>query len=287
MSGARAARALEGKAVLVVGGGCGVGRSHALACAAEGARVLVNDLGCDVHGQGSDPDVAESVAAEIRAAGGEAIADATDVAGPDGAEAVVAQAISSFGRLDGLLAAAGTIVDRSVLKMDEVLLDRMIDVHVRGPFALTRVAARAMIDGGAGGSIVLHTAPVAFFGALRQSALGATGGAVMGLVRSAAIELRKHRVRVNAIAPTARTRTTESLPLFRGIAQGSLGPEHVGTLGAFLLSDLAQEVTGEVVGVAGTRLYAFRTRETPGHFGETEPLSPSEIAAAWADITRA
>lgn len=278
---------LEGKAVVVIGGGRGIGRAHALACAAEGARVLVNDLGCDVYGRGEDPSVAAAVVDAIRASGGEAIADGSDVAGMDGAARVVERALAGFGRLDGLLAAAGTIADRTVLKMDDALLERMIDVHVRGPFALTRIAARAMIDRGEGGSIVLHTAPVAFFGALRQSALGATGAAVTGLVRSAAIELRKHRVRVNAIAPTARTRTTEELPLFRGIAPDSLGPEFVGPLGAFLVSDLAAEVTGEIVGVAGARLYAFRTRETPGSFGDGAPLSVSAIAGAWAEITRA
>ena len=280
-------RALEGKVVVVVGGGRGVGRAHALACAAEGARVVVNDLGADVHGRGEDPSVAVAVVDEIRVAGGEAVADSTDVAGAAGAERVIERALTTFGRVDGVLAAAGTIAERTVLKMDGELLDRMIDVHVRGPFALTRIAARAMIDGGNGGSIVLHTAPVGFFGALRQSALGATGAAVTGLVRSAAIELRKHRVRVNAIAPTARTRTTEDLPLFRGIAPDSLGPEFVGPGGAFLVSDLAHEVTGEVVGVAGTRLYAFRTRETPGYFGEGAPLSVPAIADAWAEIIRA
>lgn len=248
--------------------------------------MLINDLGADVHGRGHDPSVAQAVADTIREGGGEAIADSTDVDGPEGAERLIERAVATFGRVDGLLAAAGTVADRTVLKMDDALLARMIDVHIRGPFALTRVAARAMIDAGDGGSIVLHTAPVAFFGALRQSALGATGAAVTGLVRSAAIELRKHRVRVNAIAPTARTRTTEELPLFRGIAPESLGPEFVGPVGAFLVSDLAAEITGEVIGVAGTRLYAFRTRETPGHFGEGAPLSVSAIAEAWAQIIR-
>ncbi len=279
--------ALAGKVVVVTGAGRGVGRAHALACAAHGARVLVNDLGCDVHGAGADEAVAESVAAEIRAAGGEAVADPTDVGSAGGPQRVIDRALASFGRVDAVIACAGIVADRSVLKMDDALLDRMIDVHVRGAFALTRGAARAMLDGGHGGSIVLHTAPVAFFGALRQSALAATGAAITGLVRSAAIELRKHRIRVNAIAPTARTRTTEDLPLFRGIAPGSMGPDFVAPVGVFLASDLALDVTGEVVGAAGPRLYAFRSRETPGHFGEGEPMSPEAIARAWADITRA
>ncbi len=278
---------LEGKVVVVTGGGRGIGRAHALACAARGARVLVNDLGCDVHGRGSDPAVAEEVAQAIRAAGGEAVADATDVAGLEGPARVIERATRELGRVDAVIGAAGVVVDRTVLKMDDALLDRMIEVHVRGGFGLVRAAARAMIDGGHGGSIVLHTAPVAFFGALRQAALAAASAGVAGLVRSAAIELRKHGVRVNAIAPTARTRTTEDLPLFRGIAESSMGPEFVGPVGVFLASERSAEVTGEIVGVAGTRLYALRSRETPGHFGEGSPLSPEAIAAAWADITRA
>lgn len=278
---------LAGKVVVVTGAGRGVGRAQALACAAHGARVLVNDLGCDVHGRGEDPSIAEGVAAEIRDAGGQAIADATDVGSVAGAQRVVDHALSALGRVDAVIAAAGIIADRSVLKMDDALLARMLDVHVVGAFALTRAAARAMIDGGHGGSIVLCSAPAAFFGALRQSALSATSAAVAALVRSAAIELRKHRVRVNAIAPTARTRTTEDSALFRGIAPGSMGPEFVAPLGVFLASDLSLDVTGEVVGAAGTRLYAFRSRETPGYFGEGEPLSPEAIAKAWAEITRA
>jgi NAD(P)-dependent dehydrogenase (short-subunit alcohol dehydrogenase family) len=187
-----------------------------------------------------------------------------------------------------LIAAAGIVADRTVLKMDDALLDRIIDVHVKAAFTLTRAAARAMIaQEGQGGSIVLHTATGAFFGALRQSALAAVGGAIAGFTRAAAIELRKHRVRVNAIAPTARTRTTEGLPLFRGIASDSMGPEFVGPLGAFLASDLAQDVTGEIIGAAGTRLYAFRSRETPGWFGDGRPATPEAVASAWAEITRA
>jgi NAD(P)-dependent dehydrogenase (short-subunit alcohol dehydrogenase family) len=280
-------RLLDGKVVLVTGAGRGVGRAHALACAAHGARVVLNDLGCDVHGHGSDPNVAAAVAAEITAAGGEALADATDVGERTGPERLVALAHDRFGRLDSVFSAAGIVAARTVMKMDEAQLDRMYEVHVRSAFTLVRVAARAMIDGGAGGSIVLHTAPVAFFGALRQSALGAMAAAVAGLARSAAIELRKHHVRVNAIAPTARTRTTEELPLFRGIAPGSMGPEFVGPLGVFLASDLSTDVTGEVIGVAGTRLYALRSRETPGHFGDGAPMTPEAIAQAWASAVRA
>lgn len=278
---------LEGRVIAVTGGGRGVGRAHALACAREGAAgVLLNDLGCDVHGDGVDPEVAQAAARDVEALGVPCLTDHADVGSRAAAESIVRRAVERFGRLDGVIAAAGLVADATVMKLDDDRLDRMIDVHVRGAFALVRAASRAMIDRGEGGAIVLHTAPVAFFGALRQSALAATAGAVVGLVRSAAVELRKHRIRINALAPTARTRTTESLPLFKGIAPGSMGPELVGPVGAFLISPLAADVSGEVIGVAGTRIYALHGRETPGWFGDGAAPRPEDIARAWAELTR-
>ncbi|MBX3271864.1 MAG: SDR family NAD(P)-dependent oxidoreductase [Sandaracinaceae bacterium] len=279
---------LEGKVVAVVGGGRGVGRAHALACARAGAAgVLVNDLGCDVRGRGADPGVAAEVARQIEAElGVPAEADAEDVGARGGPERIVAHAVSRFGRLDALIGCAGLVADATVLKLDEDDLRRMLDVVVLGAFGLVRAGARAMIDGGEGGAILLHTGPVGFFGAARQAALAASSAAVVGLVRSAAVELRKHRVRVNALAPTARTRTTEELPLFRTIAPGSMGPELVGPVGAFLVSPRAADVSGEVVGVAGTRIYALHGRETPGWFGDGEPPSFAAIERAWAELTR-
>ncbi|MGF1468772.1 MAG: SDR family NAD(P)-dependent oxidoreductase [Sandaracinaceae bacterium] len=279
-------RMLDGKVVAVTGGGRGVGRAHALACARAGARVLVVDTGGDVHGQGRDPSVAEAVAAQIRGDGGVAHAAPIDVAGPAGPARVVGAALDAEGRLDALISAAGVVAARTVLKLDDDLLDRAIAVHIKASFGLVRAAARAMIERGDGGSIVLHSGAAAFFGAAKQAALAATSAAVVGLTRSAAIELRKHRVRVNAIAPTARTRTTEELPLFRGIADDSMTPAFVGPVGVFLASDRAADVTGEVVGVAGARLYALGSRETPGVFGPGEPWSPAAVAEAWAEATR-
>ena len=279
---------LEGKVVAVVGGGRGVGRAHARACAKAGAAgILVNDLGGDVHGGGRDASVAEAVARELQDAGTPAVSNTDDVGASEGPARIVAHALERFGRLDAVIGAAGIVADATVMKLDDAALSRMIDVHVRGAFGLTRAAARAMIDQDEGGAIVLHTAPSAFFGALRQSALAATSAAVVGLVRSAAIELRRHQIRINALAPTARTRTTESLPLFKGIAADSMGPEFVGPVGAFLASSAAAEVSGEVVGVAGARVYALHGRETPGWFGTGEPPSADALAEAWAAITRA
>ncbi|MCB9591792.1 MAG: SDR family NAD(P)-dependent oxidoreductase [Sandaracinaceae bacterium] len=280
---------LEGRVIAITGGGRGVGRAHALACAREGAAgILVNDLGCDLSGQGSDPSVADAVAEAIRVEHGVAAeADHHDVGEAGASVRIVEHALDRFGRLDALIGCAGVSADQTVMKLGDELLDRMIDVHVRGSFGLVRAAGRAMIDRGEGGAILLHTAPAAFFGAMRQSALAATTGAVVGLVRSAAVELRKHRIRINALAPTARTRATEELPLFKGIGPGSMGPEFVGPVGAFLVSELAADVSGEVIGAAGTRVYALHGRETPGWFGDAEPPRAAEVASAWPEITRA
>ncbi|MCC6873062.1 MAG: SDR family oxidoreductase [Sandaracinaceae bacterium] len=275
---------LREKVVVIVGGGRGLGRAYALACAAQGARVVVADLGCSAEGDGRDPSVAESVAHAIEAHGGQASALCEDIGELGAADRIVEHARSRFGRLDGLVASAGLAFDRSVLKTEAAELDRALDVIVRGSFALVRAGARAMMETG-GGAIVLHAAPVALFGAIRQSVMAGASGAVLGLTRSAAIELRKHRVRVNAVAPTARTRLTEHLPLFQGIAPSSMTPEQVAPVVVFLLSDLATEVTGEIVGAAGNRIYALRARETPGSFGDVE-WTAERIAAAWTDITR-
>jgi NAD(P)-dependent dehydrogenase (short-subunit alcohol dehydrogenase family) len=285
-------RPLDGKVIVVTGGGRGIGRAEALACAAAGARVLVDDTGGDRYGEGCDPSVAQAVAEAIEADGGEAIASDIDVATDAGPSQLAHLALDRWGRIDGWVAAAGVIAGRSVLKMDDERLDRVLDVTVRSAFRQVRTASRAFLDRGGGvqadstGSIVLHTGPLAFFGAARQSALSAAGAAVVGLTRSAAIELRKHRIRVNAIAPTARTRATEDLPLFRGIAADSMGPEFAGPVAVHLLCEASAQVTGEVVGVAGNRLYAFRTRETPGWFGGATPIEVADLGALWPQIVK-
>ena len=280
--------ALDGRVAVVIGGGRGIGRAHALALAERGASVIVNDLGCGLSGGGADPEIADAVAETILARGGRAIADAGDIAQPGAAGRLMELALSRWGRVDAVISAAGIEGSASVIKMDDALLVRALDVHVRAGFAICRAAARAMIDHGTeGGSIVLHTAPVAFFGAVRRGTMAATAGAIVGLVRCAAIELRRHGVRVNAIAPTARTRANEQLPLFSGIAEDSMGPETVAPLAVFLASDASRDVTGEVIGVAGARYYQLGGRESPGWFApDGERPSPSQLAAAWAEVTR-
>jgi NAD(P)-dependent dehydrogenase (short-subunit alcohol dehydrogenase family) len=279
---------LDDKVAVVTGGGRGIGRATARYFAAEGARVLVCDTGASVSGEGVDAEVAEGVVKEILAAGGVATACTESVAEPGGAARIVQAALDAYGQLDAVVGSAGIVRESVLLKLDDRDLDALLDLVVRGAFALTRAAARAMIDGGRGGAIVQLTGPAAFFGNVRQSAQSAASAAIVGMVRSAAAELRRHNVRVNAIAPTAHTRATADLPMFQGIREDSMSPEHVAPVAAFLCSELATDVHGEVLGVAGARVYSFRVRETTGAFGAGgRPFTPEEIKTAFREITRA
>lgn len=276
----------EGKVAVVTGGGAGVGRAIAVALAREGAAVVVNDLGCDTEGRGSDPSVAQSVAAEIVRAGGQAVASADDAAEPGVPERLVELAIARFGRIDVAVAAAGISRESSVLKLEDADLEAVLRTQVFGAARLLRAAGRAMTQRGEGGAIVLCTGAVGFFGAARQTSQSTAAAAIAGLVRSAALDLRRHGVRVNAIAPTARTRMTQGLPLFQGIREDSMTPEHVAPVAVFLATSLAADVHGEILGVAGGRVYAFRIRETTGAFAEVGAFTPEAVRAAWVEITR-
>ena len=278
------ARLLDGKVVVITGAAGGLGRAVAHLCAREGARLVVNDVGCDREGQGADASVIARVASELRSAGAEVAEDASDVA--TGATALVGLARSRFGRIDGVVSCAGFVIDKTVLKTDDALLARALDVHVRAPFALVRAAGSAMIEQQQGGSIVLASGPAAYFGVRGQSVVGAAHAAIIALARSASLELRRQALRVNAILPTARTRATEDLPTFTAISEGAMSPAHVAGMIVYLLSPLASEVSGEAIGVAGARAYGFKTRETAGAFAEGGPADPRWFAEHWRDVVR-
>ncbi len=279
-------RHMQGRVFIVTGAGRGIGRatSEALACA--GASLLLVDLGCDLEGEGREPSVVQEAVTAARALGAEAEGLTLDVADAGAAEAIVSAAMERFGRVDGLFSAAGIRRDRGLSALSDVDLQRALDVGLLAPTRLLRAVSAALVEARQPGSIVLCAGPAGFFAAARQGASGAAFAGLVALARSAAVELRRHRVRINVLVPTARTRLTEDLPLFRGLNSTSMLPEHVAPMATFLLSDAGANVHGEVLGVAGGRLYAFQTRETVGAFVEGRAFTVEEIEAAWTEVTR-
>ncbi|MBM4374672.1 MAG: SDR family NAD(P)-dependent oxidoreductase [Deltaproteobacteria bacterium] len=276
---------LDGKVVVVTGAGGGIGRAEALLFASEGARVVVNDLGGARDGVGSSDAAARRVVAEIEAAGGVAVASFDSVATPEGAARIVAQAVEAFGRLDVLVNNAGILRDKSIVKMTEEMWDSVVDVHLKGTFLCSQAAAKQMMAQGEGGRIVNTTSVSGMLGNFGQANYAAAKAGIYGLTRTAAIELQKHRITVNAVAPIAKTRMTEDLPMFQGI--DSLTPEHIAPAALFLGSSLCSDRTGHVLAVSGSRMYAYKVVESKGRFKEgTEVWSATEIAEHWDAITK-
>ena len=277
---------LEGKVVIVTGAGGGIGREHALALAREGARVVVNDLGSDRHGGGRGAELADRVVAEIKGAGGDAVASYDTVATREGADGVVWTALSRFGRLDVLVNNAGILRDRTILNMSEEDFDRVVDVHLRGTFLCSQAAARAMKLRGEGGRIVNTTSLSGLLGNFGQGNYAAAKAGIYGLTRVCALELQKAGITVNAVAPVALTRMTSDLAMMKGATERDLGPQHIAPAVVFLASALAAGITGQVLGVEGGRIFVYRMETSAGVEREAAkgPWTAAEIAAAWERI---
>jgi NAD(P)-dependent dehydrogenase (short-subunit alcohol dehydrogenase family) len=276
---------MDGKVVVITGAGGGIGRAEALLFAREGAKVVVNDLGGARDGSGASPSLADGVVEEIRALGGEAVASYDTVTTAAGAQAIVAAAVAAFGRVDTWINNAGILRDRTLLKLDEAGWDAVIEVHLKGTFLCTQAAARQMIQQGEGGRIVNTTSVSGMMGNFGQTNYAAAKAGIYGLTRTAGIELQKHRITVNALAPIARTRMTEDLPMFHHTT--SLTPEHVAPAALFLGSPLCGERTGYVLAVAGARMYAYKVVETEGKFkDDNQAWTAQEIADHWESILR-
>jgi NAD(P)-dependent dehydrogenase (short-subunit alcohol dehydrogenase family) len=278
--------ALNGKVAIITGAGGGIGRAHALLFAREGAKVLVNDVGGTRDGRGADATAASRVVAEIRAAGGTAIGNEDNVATAEGAASIVRSTVEGFGRADVLVNNAGILRDKSFLKMDEAMWDTVIAVHLKGTFLCSQAFAKQVVTQGGGGRIVNTTSVSGMLGNFGQANYSAAKAGIYGLTRTMSIELQKHRVTVNAIAPIAKTRMTEDLPMFQGI--DTLTPEHIAPAALFLASDLCADRTGHVLAIAGARMYAFKVVETPGRFKESNGgvWTAQEIADSWDAIVK-
>src|SRR3954462_2690096 len=207
---------LEGRVAVVTGAGRGIGREHALSLARHGAKVVVNDLGGDVSGEGADASPAQEVVDEIVAAGGEAVVDGGDVSDFDAAGAMVQRAIDSFGRVDVLINNAGILRDRMLVNMDPAEWDAVIAVHLRGTFAPTRHAAaywreRAKAGEEVDARIINTTSPSGLYGNVGQTNYGAAKAGIAAMTTIAAEELHRYGITVNAVAPGALTRMTTDI----------------------------------------------------------------------------
>ncbi|SHN43669.1 SDR family oxidoreductase [Cryptosporangium aurantiacum] len=254
---------LEGRVAIVTGAGRGLGREHALELARQGAKVVVNDLGTSGAGEGASSGPAEEVVAAIRAAGGEAVANGADVADFAAAEALVKQAIATFGALDVLVNNAGFVRDRMLVNTSEQEWDAVIRVHLKGHFAPLRHAAAYWRQEAKAGRpraarVVNTSSGAGLQGSVGQGTYSAAKAGIAGLTLVAAAELAPYGVTVNAIAPSARTRMTEG-PFAATMAAPDSGfdrahPGNVSPLVAWLASVEAGDVTGRVVEIEGGRI---------------------------------
>lgn len=274
---------LDGKVAVVTGAGRGIGREHALALAAEGAAVVVNDLGGARDGSGAGKGPAHEVVEEIKKGGGRAVADGSDISTMAGGEAVVRAAVDAFGRLDVMVANAGILRDKTLLKMDEAMWDAVIQVHLKGTFACLQAAARRMAEQGGGGRIVVTSSYSGLLGNFGQANYGAAKAGIYGLMRVAALELKKHKITVNALAPVGLTRMTEDLgPTFTDDPE--MEPAHNAPIVAWLASDEAADVTGTVFGVRGRQLFTYKMVMTEGVTAGGPKWSPKEIGRRIKEI---
>src|SRR3989454_886174 len=256
---------LDGKVAVVTGAGRGIGREHALALARAGAKLVVNDLGASLAGEGADTGLAHDVVREIEGLGGEAVADGENVADFAGAGRLVQHALAAFGRLDILVNNAGILRDRMLVNMTEDEWDAVIGVHVKGHFAPTRHAAaywRERVKAGdeVKARVINTSSPSGVFGNVGQANYGAAKAGIAGFTLIAAQELQRYGVTVNCLAPNARTRMTESafeLPDDAGDFD-PLDPANMAPVVVALCADEAQDITGQVFHVWGGAVNALR-----------------------------
>ncbi|AVP71418.1 SDR family NAD(P)-dependent oxidoreductase [Prescottella equi] len=267
---------LQDKVVAVTGAGQGIGRAIALACAAEGAKVIVNDYGVSIDGANPTSEVADRVVREIREAGGTAVAVADTVTTMEGGERIVQTALDEFGRLDGLVCVAGILRERMLFNMSEQEWDPVVETHLKGTFTVFRAASAVMRKQG-GGRLIGFTSG-AFAGSISQANYSAAKGGVVSLVRSAALGLHKYGVTANAIAPVANTRMSAGIPF----DVDEIGePEDIAPMVIYLLSERAADVTGQVYTVAGPKIALWaQPREVRAAYAEA--WTPEQIAARFA-----
>ncbi|MBK6866054.1 MAG: SDR family NAD(P)-dependent oxidoreductase [Ideonella sp.] len=270
----------KGRVAIVTGAGGGLGRLHALALAARGAKVVVNDLGGARDGSGASLSAAESVVREIVAAGGEAMASGASVTDFDAAQAMAAQAVQAWGRIDILVNNAGILRDKSFAKMDVADFRLVVEVHLMGAVHCTK-AVWPVMTAQKYGRIVMTTSSTGLYGNFGQSNYGAAKLAQVGLMQTLALEGAKHDIRVNALAPTAATRMTEDL--LPPAMLDALKPEAVVPAMLVLASEAAPTRTILCAGAGSVE--AAHITLTQGRWIGVGADAPEMLAAQLAEVT--
>jgi len=270
--------ALDGKVIAITGSGRGIGRAVALAAAAEGAAVVVNDYGVSMDGNEPTSEVADSVVEEITSAGGRAVANANSVTTMAGGASIVQSGVDTFGRIDGVVCVAGILRERMLFNMAEDEWDPVIETHLKGTFTVFRAAAPIFREQKSGTMIGFTSG--AFAASVAQANYSAAKGGIVSLVRSAAAGMRKYGVTANCIAPVAKSRMSGQVPF--GLEMGE--PEDVAPMVCYLLSDLAREVTGQVYTVNGGRIAVWNQPVEVREMRKDGRWTVNEISARFDEV---
>ena len=276
-------RMLEGKVVVVTGAGRGIGRDFALAMAANGAKVVVNDVGASVAGEGKDAGPAQEVVDEILAAGGSAVANTDSVADWDAANRIIKTALNSYGRLDCVINNAGILRDRFFFNMSVEEWKAVIDVHLNGSFYVARAAAPYFRRENSG-SYIHMTSTSGLVGNLGQANYAAAKLGIAGLSKSIALDMAKFKVRSNCIAPFAWSRMIGSIPVETDEQKArveklkQMETSKIAPLAVYLASDAAADVTGQIFGVRANEIFLFSQNRPLRSVQRTEGWTPETIA---------
>ncbi|MEZ5177827.1 MAG: SDR family oxidoreductase [Acidimicrobiales bacterium] len=278
----------DGRVCIVTGAGRGIGREHALMLAAQGAKVVVNDIGGEIDGSGRSTGPAQDVVDEIVAAGGEAVVNGDDISTWDGSERLVAQAVDAFGTLDVVINNAGILRDRMLANMTEAEWDAVIQVHLKGTFGPSRHAAaywREKVKAGEAvdGRIINTSSPSGIYGNVGQTNYGAAKAGIAAFTIIAAKELARYGVTVNAVAPAALTRMTENLGMGQAddMTKAMMSPRWIAPIVTWLASSESADVTGRVFDVTGQALSVAEG----WHRGPTQE-HPTDDPAELGDVVR-
>ena len=273
---------LEGKVALVTGAGGGLGETHALLLAQEGAAVVVNDLGGARDGSGGGNSMADQVVEKIKAMGGQAVADYGNVAKEEDANKMVQTAVDHFGKLDFLIANAGILRDKAFKNMTNEMWDIVLDVHLRGTYLTVRAAYNQMMNQESGGSIVVTSSTSGLLGNFGQTNYGAAKAGIAGFARCLFQEGMKYGIRVNVLAPAAWSRLTEDIfPQGQNMAE-LLSPDKVSPLVVWLGSDDAKDVTGRTFLASGNtvQLLSWQSQVICQKDNTEGPFSVADIGEA-------